>query len=617
MQTLFQIIAIPSIAVQAFLVWLGVVWLSEIRPTGNKIFLISNNIAMVLGLSISSMFYSAVSANDFVSDRVIPASNSWWADNQDLAYSITSLTVLIMLIALFTSIRQRRIALWKTLLIVGLSELTIMLMLPVVVPKNTSVLTASALDVFFLMLFVSPVAWRLQQAMFGLYQKQQEAERNLHSQNAINQLLSLPLHGLDLEELLSHAIKIIINISWLKVVMKGGVFLRNSNDVDFKRVVLVDKYEDIRPQILEKTDCPFCQSQITSSQDEQNFSHLQIGVSVCIDKAQHSHYLIPLIFEKRLNGFLNFYLETDCCFKPVDADILKVLASTLAKLIRSKQTLIDLGLANTVFNHSLTCLIVGDAENKILNINPAFTTVTGYTIDDLRGKLPTVFSSLSHDEVFYADIAKQLKENGNWQGEVWDRKKNGEIFLQWLSITVVYDHKGQIKNYISAFADITHQKEAEKRIRQLAYFDSLTGLANRTLFYDRLEQSIMQAKRNRTKLALLFIDLDRFKEVNDTLGHDAGDELLKTVAVRIRSCLRESDVLARLGGDEFVVLLKDLDGTSTINELGDGVGGDDGVGVDADVDIFVEAIKGVVEGGGLAAIGFGEYLHAASGDLRA
>ncbi len=147
---------------------------------------------------------------------------------------------------------------------------------------------------------------------------------------------------------------------------------------------------------------------------------------------------------------------------------------------------------------------------------------------------------------------------GKWQGEIWNRRKNGEDYQQWLSITTVTDNKNKIQYYVSTFTDISEKKAAEEKIHKLAYYDELTGLANRSLFYERLKQALKHAKRSGDKVALLFIDLDRFKEINDTLGHQAGDELLKNVAKRIRGCLREFDTLTRLGGDEFDIILEDL-----------------------------------------------------------
>lgn len=547
-------------AIAAFTASYGILWATEYwQRIGGKHYLFCATGGIALGLAVSIMHYSAMAALQLEMGQHAIENTS--INHNQLAYLIGSVTVLIMLILMFTSFQQNKIELWKTLLIVGLAELTIMLLMPLILPDQAPILLRSAIDVLLLMLFVSPVAWRLKQTAGELYQEQREAEKNLHSQNAINQLLSLPLHQLDMEELLNSSLGIIFNISWLRVAPKGAIFLNHPNDKVLRMAAQFNLPHTLRHSCAEVPHGVCLCGTSASNQELLHCSHIDASHTLGYEGMDdHGHYIVPLLSEQQLNGILCLYLKPGHRFDPAEADILKMLGTTLSKLIRSKQTLIDLGLANTVFKHSLTCLMVADADNRILNVNPAFTSVTGYSIADIKGKHPSILTSGQHDAAFYADMWRQLNEAGIWQGEIWDKKKNGELFLEWLSITVVRDHKGHIQNYIAAFADITHQKEAERRIRQLAYYDSLTGLANRTLFYDRLEQAIVLAKRNSHKLALLFIDLDRFKEVNDTLGHDAGDELLKTVATRIRGCLRESDVLARLGGDEFVVLLRDLPG---------------------------------------------------------
>jgi len=540
----------------------GFVWVSECWVSSrNKTYLLFVNCSAVTGISISLIHYLAMMAVQ-LDDNGLSFDNGMIFDHDNLAYLIGSLTVLNVLVLVFMSFQQNRIELWKILLIIGLSELTIMLMMPVILPKNTSDLLKSAIDVLLLMLFLSPVAWRLKHAADELYHKQQDAEKNLYSQHALNQLLSLPLHQIDIEELLNRALKIILNIPWLEVEAKGAIFVNNPSD---KRLKMLASY-NLDPQVMNncaEVSHGSCLCGLAAVQREiQHHSHVDVAHTMQFTSMKdHGHYIVPLISEQQLVGVLCLYLQAGHEFEVNESETLKVVGTTLSELIRSKQTLDELNLANTVFKHSLTCLMVADAENRILNINPAFTELTGYTLDEVKGQNPAMLNSGQHDEFFYENMWHGLNANDNWQGEIWDKKKNGEIFLEWLSIKVVRDQKGKAQNYIAAFADITQQKEAEKRIRQLAYYDNLTGLANRTLFYDRLEQAIILAKRNHTKLALMFIDLDRFKEVNDTLGHDAGDELLKTVAARIGSCLRESDVLARMGGDEFVVLLRELDGS--------------------------------------------------------
>jgi diguanylate cyclase (GGDEF)-like protein/PAS domain S-box-containing protein len=203
-------------------------------------------------------------------------------------------------------------------------------------------------------------------------------------------------------------------------------------------------------------------------------------------------------------------------------------------------------------------IIVTDADGVIQRINLAFTKISGYTPEDLVGKTPVLLKSSRHDDAFYSAIWDSISETGGWRGEIWGRRKNGEEYPQWLNITAVKTPQGKVTHYVGVHSDITERKQAEAEIEDLAFFDQLTGLPNRTLFTDRLRQAIKAGGRNVEYGALLFIDLDDFKGLNDTLGHDVGDKLLRQVAKRLTSFVREVDTVARLGGDEFVVVLANL-----------------------------------------------------------
>jgi diguanylate cyclase (GGDEF)-like protein/PAS domain S-box-containing protein len=220
----------------------------------------------------------------------------------------------------------------------------------------------------------------------------------------------------------------------------------------------------------------------------------------------------------------------------------------------------DLSLASTIFENLSEATVVTDAENKIVSVNPAFTRITGYGPNEAIGRNPRIMSSGRHDKEFYRAMWTSINETGHWQGEIWDRRKNGEIYPKWLSISTIKDkHSGKVRDYIAIFSDITERKEAEKRIQFMAHYDALTGLPNRALLYDRLSQNLSHAQRNNKRVAVLFLDLDRFKTINDSLGHTVGDLLLQSVAERLKECLRAGDTVARLGGDEFVVILPDLE----------------------------------------------------------
>jgi len=232
----------------------------------------------------------------------------------------------------------------------------------------------------------------------------------------------------------------------------------------------------------------------------------------------------------------------------------------ITDITKHKQTEVDLRIAATAFELQ-DAMLVTDANNVILKVNQAFTRITGYSAEEVIGKTPNLLSSGQHDKTFYSSMWESINRTDAWQGEIWNRRKNGEMFPEWLIITAVKepDEKNEhVNNYVASFSDITSRKAAEEEIKQLAFYDPLTQLPNRRLLQERLKHSIDVERRDGKRLALLMLDLDRFKAVNDSLGHLAGDELLQQVAVRISARLRDVDMVARLGGDEFVVLLEDI-----------------------------------------------------------
>ncbi len=243
-------------------------------------------------------------------------------------------------------------------------------------------------------------------------------------------------------------------------------------------------------------------------------------------------------------------------FEPGDTIPLNVVVTFLDITIR-KQDEADLRIAASTFD-SQESFIITDANNVILRVNQAFTENTGYTAEEVVGKTPRMFSSGRHNADFYREMWETLIRTGKWQGEIWDKRKSGEIYPKWLSITAVKTRDGVITHYVGSHIDITERKAAEVDIYHKAFYDLLTGLPNRRLLLERLQQVLVVSARSGRESALLFIDLDNFKTLNDTLGHDMGDLLLKQVALRLESCVREGDTVCRIGGDEFVVMLKIL-----------------------------------------------------------
>lgn len=234
------------------------------------------------------------------------------------------------------------------------------------------------------------------------------------------------------------------------------------------------------------------------------------------------------------------------------------LISVVLDITERKQYEESLRVADTVFQTAADAIMVTDAEGVIKSVNPAFTVITGYTPQEVIGSTPRVLSSGRHDGRFYQMLWQSLREAGKWSGELWQRRKNGEIYPVWENIAAVRSEGGRIVEYVAFFNDITTRKRAEQEIFYRANYDALTGLPNRSLFRERLEQALKQARRYDRQVALMFTDLDRFKQVNDSLGHNWGDRLLCQAALRLEACVREADTVARQGGDEFVVVLPNI-----------------------------------------------------------
>lgn len=200
-------------------------------------------------------------------------------------------------------------------------------------------------------------------------------------------------------------------------------------------------------------------------------------------------------------------------------------------------------------------IIITDENGDTVWVNEAFEVVTGYNREEMIGKNPRILQSGIHDRAFYKQMWKEIIEKGYWQGEIWNKRKDGELYVEWLTVHAIYDSEGRIANYVAIFSDITLQKSQLEQLKKMAHYDMVTGMPNRYLFTKRLEELAKTAQRYGQQLAVMFFDLDRFKFVNDTLGHHAGDLLLQKVALRVKGILQKKDMLARFGGDEFVVLL--------------------------------------------------------------
>jgi diguanylate cyclase (GGDEF)-like protein/PAS domain S-box-containing protein len=225
---------------------------------------------------------------------------------------------------------------------------------------------------------------------------------------------------------------------------------------------------------------------------------------------------------------------------------------------RVRQQLTRSRMAALVFDHSDLGIIVADAQGNVIAVNRAYCTMTGYDASELLGRNPRLQQSGRHDTTFYRELWRTLEKTGQWQGEIWNRRKSGEAYPVWQNISAVRDKKGHVVRYVAIASDISPVKAVQERLDRLAHHDALTDLPNRLQFMSALERALPHGDRTQTCLALLFIDLDHFKRVNDSLGHSAGDQLLIEVGRRLRRAVRSEDLVARLGGDEFVVMLEGL-----------------------------------------------------------
>ena len=269
------------------------------------------------------------------------------------------------------------------------------------------------------------------------------------------------------------------------------------------------------------------------------------------DFSEERHYL-------RQDGSQFWALVSGCALDPLHPNDGSIWV--YADITSRKEAEEKLRLSATVLEHIADGVMVVDPAGIIVAVNPAFTQITGYQEAEALGRHSSLTRSQRHDAAFYDAMWHELKASGFWRGEIWHQRKNGDIYLEWLTISAVRDTQGVTTHYVGVFSDITLLKESQEKLDHMAHHDPLTALPNRLLFHDRLQHALLRAARDQEQLAILFIDLDRFKNVNDTLGHHIGDELLQKVASQLAARLREGDTLARLGGDEFIVLLERVDG---------------------------------------------------------
>ncbi|MBD8528080.1 sensor domain-containing protein [Pseudomarimonas arenosa] len=277
------------------------------------------------------------------------------------------------------------------------------------------------------------------------------------------------------------------------------------------------------------------------------------------DLAELQVCVVPIRFGSRCWGFLAaLHARAEDSWSVAEQRVMKLLGSSLATALERESADQLLRLNARVFEATHDAVMITDLEGRLTAVNSAFCEITGYGRVDVLGRNPKMLASGRHDPEFFASMWQQLLKRGHWSGEIWNRRKSGDVFPQWLDLSVVHDDQGQSSHYVGVATDISMLKKSEAQLEHLAHHDPLTGLPNRLLAATRLEHAIDAADRNCTEVAVLFIDLDGFKPINDSLGHASGDALLKKVAERLRSTVRAADTLARLGGDEFLVIAEEL-----------------------------------------------------------
>lgn len=288
------------------------------------------------------------------------------------------------------------------------------------------------------------------------------------------------------------------------------------------------------------------------------------------DIAATKQAMTDLISHLPVKNFINRYRHQDGSWHWIQWNSCaksEFIYAAARDISEQKKTEDELRLAALVYQNSSEAMMITDAENCIISVNPAFTQCTGYALNDVLGKNPKILSSGRQSPEFYQKMWHALNTTGRWQGEVYNRRKNSDIFVEWVIINTVFNDDGSVQRRVALFSDISEKKKSEELIWFQANYDPLTKLPNRRLFVDRLQQELIKAQRDQLSIGLLFIDLDRFKEVNDGLGHSMGDELLIKVANRISQCVRKSDTVARLGGDEFTVIVTELKDNTDIDKI--------------------------------------------------
>lgn len=369
-------------------------------------------------------------------------------------------------------------------------------------------------------------------------------------------LLAYPVHQYPLTHLLERCIAILFSVEHLALAQKGAIFLVQNNQLSFTTHRGLDNDAIIHCSTIDFEQCQCGTSaqlkQLTYTPYNKQTCHLY-----CDPKQEHGHYSIPLVKQDTLLGIMLLCTHKTHKSTPDEITSLKAIANCIASLIERKYIADESALGFNIFTHSQQAIIIADAQQSITRVNKPCEEMTGYTAQELIGKTPRLLQSVYQSKSFYKKFWHTINTTGSWQGEIPNMRKDGSIYPSWLSLSSIKDHKGNIVQYLAIFSDLSSIKKARQDINQLSFFDPLTKLPNKILFNDRLNHAIAQANRYQQRIAILYLDINHFKKVNDSLGHDYGDILLKEIALRLQSTLHDGDTIARVGNDEFVILIQD------------------------------------------------------------
>lgn len=428
------------------------------------------------------------------------------------------------------------------------------------------VLMAFSISIAILASFVALARPRKRESGWAeerLTETQEVLSRSQQYQSVLNALLRAPLERLSLDELFFHVLEIVLATPLPALLPRGGIFLAEP----IKGDLVLKASRDLPPAVLD--DCRrfgsgCCRCEQAAHRGKPLFIHRGDRLDACDPGPDvQGHYCVPIMVNGRTIGLLVLYVQARPLGGGNEAAFLEAVGGILGNLIQRKLMEHQLRLCETVFRYAGEGIVITDAKGGITRVNRAFETITGYSESEVLGQNPSLLSSGRQDSAFYQNMWNILNHRGEWQGEIWNRNKKGEIYPEWLSIRAVPNEKGELEHFVGIFADISEYKSALQRIERLAYHDHLTGLANRGLLLDRLKLAVVQAHRKKQGVAVMFLDLDRFKAINDSLGHDVGDLVLLETARRLNACVREGDTVARLGGDEFVLCLNDIGADSS------------------------------------------------------